>query len=179
MACSRVDNDLESFLLQAVDGLPRHAQVFFGRSFEGLGDIKKPGFDDDDSDGDTSFVAQDELHIGPFFDLGVAAACSSEESELHGPGVDRRQCAGEISNEFIGAGKTDLGVMNAESAHALQQQDRIGDGDFEMRLLQTVAQTGVKQLDFSGYRCVHWILSLPVKRALDRGGNWKACPDDS
>ena len=90
-------------------------------------------------------VADDELHVRPIFDFGAAAARTAEERETHRAGFDGVERGGQIGDKLVGAGKTDLRVTHAECGHALQEQDGVGHRDLELRLLQAVAQAGVKE----------------------------------
>ena len=83
-----IDDHFEAVRLQAVDGLPRHQQIFFGRGFERALHVEQARLDHDDGDGNAALVAEDELHVGPLFDLGAAAARAAKESQLHGAGID-------------------------------------------------------------------------------------------
>ena len=65
-------------------------------------------------------------------------------------GVDGVERAGEVGDELVGAGEADLRVAHAEGGHALQKQHGVGHRDLEVRLLQAVAQAGVKELDLWG-----------------------------
>ena len=38
----KVDDDFEAVVLKALDRLPRHAKIFFGRGFEGFRHIEQP-----------------------------------------------------------------------------------------------------------------------------------------
>jgi hypothetical protein len=58
--------------------------------------------------------------------------------------------------------------LDAKSGHALKKADGIGHGDIDIRLLHSVAETGIEQLDFSGFSFVHVFLfsmanTLPAK----------------
>ena len=72
---------------------------------------------------------------------------------------------GQIGHKLVGAGKADLGVVDAEGRHALQQADRVGHGDIEVGLLHPVAKAGFKQLDFSGSGLFHFSLT-PILQVL-------------
>ncbi len=145
-----IDENFEAVLLQAVDGLPRHEQILFGRCFERAFHVEQPRLDDDDRGGNPVLVAEDELHIGPILDLGTAAARAPEESQPHGAGVDGFERAGEVGDELVGAGESNLRVTHAEGGHPLQKQHGVGHRDLEVRLLHAVAQAGVKKLDLWG-----------------------------
>jgi hypothetical protein len=101
------------------------------------------------------------LNIGPFLDFGSAAARSAEQGKVHGFGIDRVERAGQIFHELVGAGKADFGVPYAKNGQTLQQADGVGHGYIDIRLLHSVAQTGVKQLDFSGFTLRH-LFQLPA-----------------
>ena len=153
----KVDDDLEAVVLQAIDGLPRHAQIFFGRGLKGFLDIEQPRFDHHHGNGNAPLVAHDELHVGPLLDLGAAAAGAAKKGQLHGACVGRCKAGGQVGDKLVGAGETDLRKVHAERAHALQKQDGVGYGDFEIRLLQSVAQAGIEQLDSSGFGRFHGV----------------------
>jgi len=57
----------------------------------------------------------------------------------------------QIGDKLVGAGKTDLGIVNAKGCHLPQQVDGVGHGDVDIRLLQAIAQAGVEDFDFSGF----------------------------
>ncbi len=122
-------------------------QIFFGRGFERPLHVEQARLDHHHGDGNAALVADDELDIGPVFDLGAAAARAAEERQLHCAGVDGVERGGQIGDKLVGAGEADLRVAHAECRHALKQEHGVGHGDFEVRLLQTVAQAGVEQLD--------------------------------
>ena len=144
-----IDDHLKAVRLQVVDGLPRHAQIFFRAHAERALDIEQPRLDHDDRNGNAPLVAQDELHIGPIFNLGAASARAPEEGQLHRAGIDIGESAGQVADKVVGAGESDLGIVHAESRHALQQEHGIGHRDLQIRLLHAVAETGVEDLDFS------------------------------
>ena len=70
-----------------------------------------------------------------------------KERETHRAGFNGVERAGQIGDKLVGAGEADLRVTHAECGHALQEQDGVGHRDLELRLLQTIAQAGVKELD--------------------------------
>ena len=110
----KVHNHFKVIVLQEGDGLAGHEQVFFRRCLQGPCDVKKPGFDDDDGNGDVLLVADDELRVGPVLHFGSTAAGPPEQSQLHCPGVDGRKGAREIADKLVGAGEADLGIGNAK-----------------------------------------------------------------
>ena len=154
----KIDDDFQAVVLQAGDGFMRHEQVFFWRGFEGANDIEQPGFDDENGNGDAPLSGYDEFHVGPFADACAAAAGSAEEGQLHCTGVDGIESGGEAGNELVRAGKADLRVAQAEGSHALQEQHGVGHRDLEVRLLQAIAQAGVKDLDLWRGVFLHWVL---------------------
>ncbi len=155
-----VDDDFQAVVLEAGDGLPGHEQVFFGRGFEGLEDVEEAGLDDQDGDRDAVLAGDDELDVCPVLDAGATAAGTAEEGQLHCSGVGGIERGGEAGDEVVGAGETNLRVVDAEGGHALEQADGGGQGDIDIGLLHSVAQTGFKQLDLwracLGHRFVSW-----------------------
>ena len=142
-----IDEDFKAVLLQKIDGLAHHEQIFFESGFERALHVEQTRLDDDHGGGDAVLVADDELDIRPILDFRTAAARTPEECEAHGAGVDGFESRGQIGDELVSSGKADLRVAHAESRHALQEQNGIGHRDFELRLLQSVAQAGIKELD--------------------------------
>ena len=112
--------------MQAFDRLPRHSQVFFGSGFERVHHIKQARLDHHYSHGDAVALIENEAHVGPIFHFHAAAARAAEEGQLHAAGVDAADRAAQIAHQLIGAGKTDLGILDAKSSHALQQHHRVG-----------------------------------------------------
>ena len=92
-------------------------------------------------------VADDELDVRPIVDFGTAPSRTAEECETHSAGVDGVERGSKVADELVGAGKANLRVTHSECGHALQEQHSVGDRDLEVRLLQPVAQAGVKELD--------------------------------
>ena len=154
----KVHDHFKAAVFKALDGFVGHQQVFFRRGFERLENIQQSGFDDDDGDGNARLVADHELRVGPVLDLRAATARPAEESQLHRSGVYRMKSGGQVCDELIGAGKTDLGIVDAKDGHVLQEADGIGHGDVDIGLLQPVAETGVEELDFYGFNYLHWFL---------------------
>ena len=120
-----------------------------GRDAQRALDVEQPRLDHDHRNGNAPLVAQDELHIGPIFNLGAAAARAPEEGQLHRACIDIGEGAGEVADKLVRAGESDLGVVHAEGRHALQQEHGIGHRDLQIRLLHAVAETGVEDLDLS------------------------------
>jgi hypothetical protein len=141
-----IDDHFEAVVLKELDGLGGHEQVFFGSGFEGAGYVEKAGFDDDDGDRNALAVGEHELDVSPIGDACAAAARSAEEGQLHGSGIDIGEGGGEIGDKMVCAGETDLSVLDSEGGHALKKPDSIGNGDFEVWLLQPVAEAGIEQL---------------------------------
>ena len=56
---------------------------------------------------------------------------------------------GQVGDELVGAGEADFCVAHTEGSHALEQGDRVGDGDLEVGLLHAVAEAGVEEFDLS------------------------------
>ena len=108
-------------------------------------------------------LADDELHVGPFRDFGAAAAGSAEQGQFHGARIGRMESGGQIRCKLVGAGKADFSIADAEGGHALQKAHGIGYGNLDIRLLHSVAKTGIKQLDFSGSSFLHFCLFPMVK----------------
>ena len=127
MRVLEIDNHLKAVVLQAIDRLPRHAQIFFGSGFERVHHIKQARFDYHYSHGDA--VA-----------LMVRMNCTSGQSSTFVPRPRVRPkrasfmppvsmppaAPRQIAHQLVGAGKTDLGIIDAKSAHALQQHHRVG-----------------------------------------------------
>jgi hypothetical protein len=80
------------------------------------------------------------------------------KAEFHGFCIDRIERACQIFYELVGSGKADFGIPDAKNGKTLQQADGIRHGYIDVRLLHSVAQTGVKQLDFSGLTFRHIFL---------------------
>ena len=68
----------------------------------------------------------DEFEIGPIFRIAALTARTPEERKRHRAGIDGFECACQIGDELVGAGKADLGVAHAKGRHVLEQQDRVG-----------------------------------------------------
>ncbi len=100
-------------------------------------------------------MGDDELHVGPLLNLGAAAAGSAEEGKFHGARIGGSESRGQLGDKMVRASKADLRVVNAEGGHALQQADGVGQGDIDVGLLHSVAQTGVKQLDMRWADSIH------------------------
>ncbi len=75
-----IDEDFKPVLLQAVDGLPDHKQIFFERGFKRALHIEQARFDDDDGGRNAVLVADDELQVGPVFNFHATAARTAEQS---------------------------------------------------------------------------------------------------
>jgi len=160
----QIDDDFEAIGLQEADGFGGHAEVLFGGGFEGAGDVEEAGFNHYNGDGDAFAVPEHELDIGPIFDADVAAAGAAKEREFHCAGIDAGEGGREIADELVGSGKADFGVGDAKGGHALEERDCIRDGYFEVWLLETVAQTGVEELDLVR-ACLIQLTLLPAEGA--------------
>ena len=91
-----IDENFKPVRLQAVDGLPRHKQIFVGRRLQRPLHIEQARLDDHHCGGNAALVAEDEFHIGPFFHLGAAAARAAEERQPHCSGVDGVERGGQV-----------------------------------------------------------------------------------
>ncbi len=160
----QVDNHLKAVVLQAFNGLPRHAQIFFRRRLERVQHIQQPRLDHNHGNGNPQPMANHELHIGPLLHLHATAARAAKQGKLHRSRIHRAKRRRQVRDKLVRAGKANLGVMQAKARHALQQQNRIGHGDVEVRLLHAVAQTGIEQLDL-GNLVLHR-LQQPVDRGM-------------
>ena len=83
-----IDEDFKAVLLQIVDGLPRHQQIFFGRGFERAHHVEQPRLNNDHRGGNAALVADDKIDVGPVFNFRPAAARAAEKRELHRAGID-------------------------------------------------------------------------------------------
>ena len=92
-------------------------------------------------------MANHHLQIRPVLHLAAAPTRAAEEREPGYAGIDPLQSIGEIGDKLVGTSKTDLRVVNTEASHALKQTDGVGNGDIQIRLLQTIPQTCIEQLD--------------------------------
>ncbi len=99
-------------------------------------------------------------------DIRAAAARSAEEGQLHGAGVDRMKCGSQVRDELIGAGKADLGIVDAEGGHVLKKADGIGHRDVDVRLLQPVAETCVEEFDSYRFKFLHFFPHSLVKISM-------------
>src|SRR6516162_9821738 len=102
-------------------------------------------------------MAEDELKVGPLGNAGAAAAGTSEEGQLHRPGIDGLQRETKVFRELVCAGEADLGKVHTEAAHALQQVDCAGNGDLEIGLLEPVAKAGVEELNLRRFSWIHCV----------------------
>ena len=150
----QIDNHLKPVVLQAGDGFLRHQQVLFRRGLQRHLHIEQARLDHNNRYRNPRLVLQHELHIGPILDAHAAATGAAKQRQLHGSGIHTGQCRGQLAHKLVGAGKTDFSIVHAKTCHALQQLDGVGHGNIDIGLLHPVAQTGVKQLDFSG--CVRF-----------------------
>ena len=155
MACSRSTITSRPWPLQALDRLPGHEEIFFGGGFERFLDVEQTRFDHHHGCRHAPLVTQHKLHVGPVLDFCAPAARAPEQSQLHRVRLGVVERGGQIAHKLVGPSETDLGVVHSKRSHALQQQHRVGHGDFEVRLLQAVTQAGVEQLDFSWVVCGH------------------------
>ena len=84
-----VDNDFKAVVLQALNRLRNHEQIFFRRSLQRLCNIEQSGLDHHHRDRDTLPVGDDEFYVGPFLDVCAAPAGPAEQGEIHAAGIDR------------------------------------------------------------------------------------------
>ena len=83
----KIDENFKALLLQAVDGLAHHEQIFFKGGLERALHVEQARLDDDHCGRDALLVADDEFDVGPFFNFCPAAPRTAEESETEVAGV--------------------------------------------------------------------------------------------
>jgi hypothetical protein len=95
----------------------------------------------------------------------TSAARTPEQGQLHrariGIPIDDGaigESAGQVADKLVGPGESNLGIAHAKGRHTLKQEHGIGHRDFQIRLLQAVAETGVEDLDFSDVLFRHLFL---------------------
>ena len=157
------DNHLEPVVVQVRDRLPRHQQVLFRRRLQRVRNVQQPRFHHHHSHRNALCVLYHNLRVGPLPEIAAAAPRPAEQSQLHRSRIHRTQGACQVANKLVCPGKPNLRVADAKLAHALEQADGVGHGDVEVRLLQAVAQAGVKQFDPSCSVLLHLSLFAPVK----------------
>jgi hypothetical protein len=56
--------------------------------------------------------------------------------------------------------------MNAKAGHVLEQADRIGNGDVDVRLLQAIAKAGVEDLGSYCFKILHFFPYSLMKMSI-------------